>query len=44
MMEEDSKIWMFLMEDDEIVEIHCEPADTSRTTRHVLGNIYTLEK
>ncbi len=40
MMEEDSKIWMFLMEDDEIVEIHCEPADTSRTTRHVLGNIY----
>lgn len=40
MMEEDKKIWMFLIEDDEIVEIHCEPADAGQSVRHVLGNIY----
>lgn len=40
MMEENQKIWMFLIEDDEIVEIHCEPADSGNSVRHVLGNIY----
>lgn len=40
MMEKDNKIWMFLLENDEIVEIHCDPAGSDATVRHVLGNIY----
>ncbi len=40
MLEEDNKNWMFLLENDEIVEIHCTPSDSSEKTRHTLGNIY----
>lgn len=40
MMKEENKVWMFLMEDDEIVEIHCEPTGEEGAVRHVLGNIY----
>ena len=40
MMKEDEKAWIFLLEDDEIVEIHCDKADAAGAERHVLGNIY----
>lgn len=40
MMKEEDKIWMFLLEDDEIVEIHCEPAGDGAVKQHVIGNIY----
>ncbi|MGC4019638.1 MAG: ribonuclease E/G [Muricomes sp.] len=40
LMEEKNKIWMFLLEDDEIVEIHCTPASGEAEIVHALGNIY----
>jgi Rne/Rng family ribonuclease len=40
MLEEDDKIWMFLLENDEIVEIHCTPSAAPKEIRHSLGNIY----
>lgn len=40
MMREENRIWMFLIEDKEIVEIHCEPADGDCNLNHVIGNIY----
>ena len=39
MMKEAQKVWIFLLEDDEIVEIHCDKPE-SGVRRHVLGNIY----
>ena len=39
MMKEAQKVWIFLLEDDEIVEIHCDKPD-SGVRQHVLGNIY----
>lgn len=40
MMKEDRAVWIFLLEDDEIVEIHHDKQDSSGTGRHALGNIY----
>lgn len=40
MMEKDNKIWIFQMEDEEIVEIHCENKPVSSKAPPVLGNIY----
>lgn len=40
MMNAQNKIWMFLLENDEIVEIHCTSPNASHAGKHVLGNIY----
>lgn len=40
MLKEENKIWMFLLEDEEIVEIHCESAEDGAAGQHVIGNIY----
>ena len=40
MMKEENKIWMFLLEDDEIVEIHCTPESNRGEPVQTLGNIY----
>lgn len=40
MTREEYKIWMFLLEDDEIVEIHCSPEAEKPESRQTLGNIY----
>lgn len=39
-MEDKNKIWMFLLEDGEIVEIHCQPGAFEESAGHMLGNIY----
>lgn len=39
MMKEAQKVWIFLLENDEIVEIHCDKPG-SGVRQHVLGNIY----
>ena len=36
----EGQIRTFFLENDEIVEIHCAPADEERAGRHLLGNIY----
>nr|WP_089985601.1 ribonuclease E/G [Clostridium sp. C105KSO13] len=40
MMKEENKIWMFLLENDEIVEIHCTPEGEKGNSVQALGNIY----
>ena len=40
LMEKDKHVWMFELENDEIVEIHCESADSEVPVRPELGNIY----
>lgn len=40
MEESENKIWMFLLENEEIVEIHCDQKGDSVRCRHTLGNIY----
>ena len=40
LMEKDKHVWMFELENDEIVEIHCESADPEAPVRPELGNIY----
>lgn len=40
MTEKENKIWIFQMEDDEIVEIHCENKPDPSSAPPVLGNIY----
>lgn len=40
MMEKEQRIWMFQLEEDEIVEMHCEPALEDANRQHLLGNIY----
>lgn len=36
----EGQIRTFFLENDEIVEIHCAPADEESAGRHLLGNIY----
>lgn len=40
MMEQDEKIWTFLLENDEIVEMHCDTPDTDGAGKYVIGSIY----
>lgn len=40
MMEKENKIWIFQMEDEEIVEIHCEDKPDPSSVPPMLGNIY----
>lgn len=40
MLEKEHRLWMFLLEEDEIVEMHCEPVGEEAAPQHVLGNIY----
>lgn len=39
-LEDENKIWMFLLEDGEIVEIHCQSKALGASQKHMLGNIY----
>ena len=39
-MNHQNKIWMFVLENDQIVEIHCTPPGTEKSEFHALGNIY----
>ena len=40
MKKTEGQIRTFFLENDEIVEIHCAPADEESAGRHLLGNIY----
>lgn len=40
MMNVQNKVWMFLLENNEIVEIHCTAPDAVAEEKYALGNIY----
>lgn len=39
-MNHQNKIWMFVLENNQIVEIHCTPPGTEKSEFHALGNVY----